>query len=792
MAKCDLQVHSKWSDRPSEWLLRRFGVPESYTSPQKLYDKAKAAGMDFVTITDHNTVGGCLEIADKPGVFLSEEVTSYFSDGVKVHILVWGLSEAQHTEIQEIRRDIRALSIYLRSAGLAHGVAHPLFSVDDRLTVDHVEQLILMFRVFEGLNGLRNPVGNEVAQICLNSLTLEKIAELSDRHHLQPYGPEPWKKILTGGSDDHGGLFIARAYTETGSAAATPAEFLEAVMRGDAGPRGESGSPQTLASGIYSTAHHFIRDYLNRKAPLTAELSSKMFERFLAGQNPTAFSFGEKVNIVAESLRSGQIFSILTPGASIPRDLAEFFNQPALRKKLEAIQKAEPTAERRTFLMASEISNYLGFRFFDQMVRQIGAGDFLGSLQSASAMVPVFGTVTPYVVAFHSLYHNRPLLEQLSSSLLTEKPRVLQNVKRAWLTDTLEDVNGVARTIRTMSRQLRAMGKDITVITSRSAFVPTDDPIKNFKPVGEFELPEYKLQKLSFPPVLEMLDYIARENFSEIIISTPGPVGLVGLAAAKMFGLRVCGIYHTDFPQYVKILSDDVVMETLTWNYMHWFYGQLDTLYSNSKYYLELWKARGISERQLRIFPRGLDTDLFNTKHREGSFWKKRGAKHPVALYVGRISKEKDLDLMPAIAREMERLGHKVSWVFVGDGPYREELSKLMPKALFTGILTGLELGKAYASADAFIFPSTTDTYGNVIVEACAAGLPVVVSDLGGPKELVRSGVPGYICARGDAAAFAEGVAQALRRGAGKMPTDLVSLSGWDRAAEAFWEGKDL
>ena len=113
-------------------------------------------------------------------------------------------------------------------------------------------------------------------------------------------------------------------------------------------------------------------------------------------------------------------------------------------------------------------------------------------------------------------------------------------------------MNGVANTIRKLTAAVRAEGRDLIVVTSRSTITITDIPIKNFAPIGEFELPEYELQKLSFPPILQMLDYIQREGFTELIISTPGPIGLTALLAAKVLGLRASGIYHTDFPQYLR------------------------------------------------------------------------------------------------------------------------------------------------------------------------------------------------------------------------------------------------
>ncbi|MEM6884907.1 MAG: glycosyl transferase, partial [Verrucomicrobiota bacterium] len=122
MPRCDLQVQSLYSDRPSEWILRKLGVPESYTQPAEIYQTLKEQGFDFITITDHNRIDGCLEIADREGVFLSEKVTTYFpEDHCKVHLLVWNLTEVQHEQIQKLRRNIYDLSTYLQEQGLVHG-----------------------------------------------------------------------------------------------------------------------------------------------------------------------------------------------------------------------------------------------------------------------------------------------------------------------------------------------------------------------------------------------------------------------------------------------------------------------------------------------------------------------------------------------------------------------------------------------------------------------------------------------------------------------------------------------
>ena len=292
-----------------------------------------------------------------------------------------------------------------------------------------------------------------------------------------------------------------------------------------------------------------------------------------------------------------------------------------------------------------------------------------------------------------------------------------------------------------------------------------------------------------------MLDYIQREQFSELIISTPGPVGLTALLAAKMFGLRVSGIYHTDIPYYVQILTDDAFMESLSWNYMRWFYGQFDVVFANSEPYRALLAARGIASEKIRLLPRGVATDLFHPAKRDAQFWRQRGAGEDdlIVLYVGRVSVEKQLDLFAAALRRLrDEQGLPVRAAVVGDGVWMSELRRLLPDGIFTGILAGEDLARAYASADLFLFPSVTDTYGNVVVESQASGLPIIVSDQGGPRELVEDGVTGIITRGLDLGSLTQAAATLLRdppRRAqlGRQARAAVESRGWSGAFEKFW-----
>ena len=674
MSRCDLHVHSRASARSEEWLFRRFDLPDSYSDPIELYAQLRDAGMDFVTLTDHDTIEGCLQISDKPGVFLSEQVTTFFpKDPCKIHLLVWGLDEAQHHEITGLRENIFDLQSYLQKEELAHAVAHPLYSINGKLDATHLERLILLFRHFESINGLRDALLSDLVGQLLGGLTPEKIDELANRHDFAPTHPEPWRKIVVGGSDDHGGQFLATAFTET-PPAKDAAAFLNHIRAGSCTAQGEGGTPLALSHGFYNTLSCFIQDRFHERLGAAAPLLETMFSRFMEGRDPTEFTLREKATFVAQGVLSGKIFDLAKPGnVSLWKELSGHFAKPEVKALLAQGAAGTETAERRTFLMANLVCEQLAFRLFEKFVKQLNSGNVIESIQALSGIAPILVVLAPYIYGFHSQAPSRTALRDIFRQLTGAIPPQLQNRKRAWFTDTLEDVNGVSTTIRKMTAAAAAAGEELVVITSLSELTVTDIPVKNFKPIGEFELPEYELQKVSFPPILQMLDYIQREQFTEIIISTPAPVGLTGLLAAKMLNLQTSGIYHTDIPEYVRILTDDRFLESLAWTYMRWLYGQMDTVFVNSEQYRRSWVERGIEPEKIQILPRGLDTELFHPKRRLEKFWQRPGtvSEEVRLLYVGRISREKDLDVLATAYNSLREEKLPVRLFMVGIGPLR-------------------------------------------------------------------------------------------------------------------------
>jgi glycosyltransferase involved in cell wall biosynthesis len=800
MSRCDLHIHSRFSARSEEWLFRRFDFPDSYSDPRELHGLLRKRGMDFVTLTDHDTIDGNLEIAELGHTFISEEVTTHFpNDPCKLHVLVWGISEGQHSEIVALRENIFDLQSYLDKAAIVHSVAHPLYSINGKLDASHLERLILLFKHFEGINGLRDALLSVLARELLAGLTPQKIEELASRHNLQPTHAEPWKKIFTGGSDDHGGKFLAAAYTETPRARSAK-EFLHHVGGGACTPHGEGGTPLALSHGFYNTVSCFVQDRFTERLGPGAPLLETMFSRFMEGRDPTEFTLREKASFVAQGVMSGKIFELAKPAnVSLWKGLSKHFARPKVKAQLAKEMEGVTEPERRTFLMANLVCEQLTFRLFEKFVQQLRSGNVIESMQALSGIAPILVLLAPYIYGFHSQAPSRKKLREIFQQMRGAIPPSLQNRKRAWFTDTLEDVNGVANTIRKMTAAGVAAGEELIVVTSRRDLKVDDIPIKNFRPIGEFELPEYELQRLSFPPILQILDYVQREQFTEIIISTPGPIGLTGLLAAKMLNLQTSGIYHTDIPEYVRILTDDRFLESLAWSYMQWLYGQVDTVFVNSEQYRKCWIDRGFAPEKLKILPRGLDTDLFHPARRDPSYWQTFGANGAGVrlLYVGRISREKDLDILAAAYDEVRAAGLPVQLVLVGHGPYSEALAAALPDAVFPGYLTGEPLAKAYASADIFVFPSTTDTFGNVVIEAQASGLPVIVSDLGGPKELVEDGVNGLVTKARDVKDVVRAITllagdQKMRARMGVKARQSVVDRSWPGAFQKFWHTTNL
>jgi glycosyltransferase involved in cell wall biosynthesis len=265
-----------------------------------------------------------------------------------------------------------------------------------------------------------------------------------------------------------------------------------------------------------------------------------------------------------------------------------------------------------------------------------------------------------------------------------------------------------------------------------------------------------------------VLDFCHQKAFNHIHSATPGPVGLAALAIAKNLKIPISGTYHTAIPQYVHILTGSRFMEEITWKYILWYYNQLDMIYVPSLNTGKELEGKGIDTGKISVYPRGIDINQFHPSKRNGFFKSTVEADNKTKfLYTGRVSKEKNLHLLVRSYKKLAGQSTHVFLTIVGEGPYLKEMKAALRgfPCLFTGYLDGEDLSAAYASSDVFVFPSTTDTFGNVVLEAQASGLPVIVTDQGGPSENMIPEKTGYVIKGGceeellhAMAAFAENV----------------------------------
>jgi len=246
---------------------------------------------------------------------------------------------------------------------------------------------------------------------------------------------------------------------------------------------------------------------------------------------------------------------------------------------------------------------------------------------------------------------------------------------------------------------------------------------------------------VDFPDLVDIGKKLRGKEYDIIHISTPGAMGLLGLGWGKCMGVPVVGTYHTNFPEYMEYMG--MSGKRFTKDYLMWFYGNMELVGVPSKYTENA--LRGWGFNNTRVISRGLDLGLFNGK-KTLDMCKKYGIRDGTKkiLYVGRIVKEKGLGDIVDGLKELIKRREDLSFIFVGDGEYRNELEKGLGGGYFLGVKKEEELAKIYASCDCFIFPSRTDTFGRVVLEALACGLPVIASDSGGHVDMIKDCENGY------------------------------------------------
>ena len=848
--RIDAHCHSSASDAPVIGALEFLGVPECYSEPEQVYDQARGRGMDLVTITDHDTVKGALTLQERAfqGFIVGEEVTTYFpEDHCKIHVLVWGLTGDQHEEIASLglRDDIYQFAQWVHERDLCHAVAHPVYVQNRRLNLWHLERLALLFRGFEALNGAHSSAHVAATERLLEWLTPKRVEELSQRHELKPVWPDAWRKGRTAGSDDHGLLNVGRAFTAIrhpgGDAVTDPEEFFRIAMGGGSEVGGVPGHSALLAHQMTTVAAHWAAERMKDEDDVGRRYLGNKMLRFAGADLPKP----SKLELGWHEAKRRMLLG--------KRGRKRLPITKALRKHLRPVLNEYPDLKSRLdperwVRDGSALSSHDEMaEFFDDLIQTLskamGSGaidalrkrDKVGIVDHLMSYTMITAAQVPYIFSLFYQNKERELVEQLNHRLGTpgtgasplERP-----MKVSLFTDTLGDINGVCRFIQNVAEHANNTDRDLEVITSTTFDVPDWDNIYNFEPSFAAKIPKYENLDMVLPPVLRILRHVDRHQPDVIHISTPGPVGLVGYLAAKMLRVPVLGVYHTDFPAYIDHLFDDDSMTWATQKFMRWFYKPFWAIFTRSEDYVDALERLGMDrDRCVSLMP-GVDTELFHTKYKDEGVWERIGVEarakanaEPTdnarqsqqstdidvrsledidkdsvkVLFVGRVSVEKNMPLLNTVwklvhAKCVDR-GLNAELIIVGDGPYRAQMQEELAgmRARFLGFRHGEELSTLYASCDLFAFPSTTDTLGQVVMEAQGSGSPVIVTDEGGPQEVVEEGVTGFVIPADQPEQWAERIVELVadndrRRQMGATAHEKMQGMNLRASFEHFWE----
>jgi glycosyltransferase involved in cell wall biosynthesis len=349
-------------------------------------------------------------------------------------------------------------------------------------------------------------------------------------------------------------------------------------------------------------------------------------------------------------------------------------------------------------------------------------------------------------------------------------------MRHAIVTETWPpEVNGVALTVRQLAEGLQARGHAVQVVRPRQ---PGDDDCDGDASAPDrllvrgLPLPRYPGLRFGLPSTGALARAWRAAPPDAVYVATEGPLGWSALRVARRLGIPAATGLHTRFDRYMR----DYALPVLEPVALHWlrrFHNHADaTLVPTAELARFL---RGAGFRNVRLLARAVDTTCFDPRHRDPGLRREWGldADAPAVLHVGRIAAEKNLELAVRAFRALQARRPAARMVWVGDGPERARLQRENPDFVFAGLRRGRDLARHYASADLFCFPSHSETFGNVTLEALASGVPVVAFDTGAAREHLRDGVDGAAVALGDDRGFVDAVvrigADDLLRGAMRM-----------------------
>ncbi len=748
-SRADLHVHSTASAVSKLGVQRSLQIPECATSPLEVYELAKGREMDFVTITDHDTIDGALSIDHLPDTFISEELTVAFKgEPQAVHVLCYGITPDQHEWLQAHSDDVETCAAYLNEHEITAALAHPFYAVAAPLTARHRRRLAELFPIWETRNGSRAKELNLPAFV-----------------YIETHGG-----TAIGGSDDHAGIDVGRTFTET-PRASTPAEFLAHIRAGRVSAHGQQGSAAKWAHAAMALA---IRSLGDGDAPARVEGG-----RMGGNANPAAV-----LRIVERVMTEGDArgFASRPPGAA---DLGADDALVLLRAWLHSMDLDVDEHKLLRQLQDGELTH----ADLDRRARRVHerklAGvvhDTVGSLEcgtpdagrTALALFDACMPAIPYAAAAAFLGREKAKLTRSDG----DRPRV------ALVVDGIGGVHGVTHAIHQI-RTHGVRGFDVEVIGTDA------DVDRRLSAVAEIDIPFYPGLEIGVPTVPGVVEALSEGRYDIVHVCSPGPTGIAAWLLARVLELPCVGSYHTELGAYAGLRTGQPQFEAVANWALGRFYGACAMVLSPSPASDQRLAELGIDCERIRRWDRGVDLRRFDPALRQEGLLP--GELN--VLYAGRLSREKGVELLADAFLEAHRRDPRLHLVLAGGGPEEGMLrERLGDRATFLGWLSGDALARAYASADAFLFASATETFGQVILEAQASGLPVAAVDRGGPASLIQHGETGLLAAPAVSAladavvslASSPGLSERIRRGALMAVRGRSWEAALDRLAAAY------
>ncbi len=797
----DLHCHDLNSDVPDELLGRILHWPETWVSTDDVHNALRRVGIEALTITNHNNARSCWDLQNRGvDVLPAAEFTCVVQAfDVHIHVLTYGLSPAEETRLNALRHNLLDFLTFAAERRLVTVLAHPLYfySTNQVPTTALIEYLTVLFDHFEGLNGQRDTWQNLLVIEWLKQLDAQRLEDIANRVGIPPELRRTCpQKAMTGGSDDHMAMFVGL----TGTLAHVPdlreqrqtrplsALVLEALRDKRVAPFGTYAGEDRLAASFLDYFCQIVRHagdpglvrlllhqgsagqkfqallIANAMAELRRHRYTSRFieaaHEALHGQHlgfMQKYAFSKEYRPLAKELDRIATVQRTDPHhlndqlkTSIPlifNGLIRILGSRIAAKiaKFEEENASRPLPGPQTFIENLELPA-------DIRTLLSGKSDHPSNTGGASLSDIVEGLPFPALAASviagssyasaRVLFANRDMLNDFSATIGCHQhpQRIL------WLTDTFFDRNGVASTLRLMHQEAvrRNLPMDFAVCHGTE---PSAPHLHILEPVLETAIPWYRQQPVRAFDIMALQQLFMEGAYDRIICSTEGLMGAAALYLKSAFSVPAHFYVHTDWVDFShRTLRLDVHNVDRVRRLLRAFYRMFDGLFVlNSEQMAWLQSdAMGINPDRLTRTAHWPDACFRPGVDRRQELFPGLRKGERVVLFAGRVSNEKGVMELPAMMKSIQETVPKARLVVAGTGPAEERLRLAVPDGILLSWVDAERLADVYASADVLVLPSRFDTFGCVVLEALACGLPVVAYRTKGPADIIEDGISGF------------------------------------------------